>query len=393
VNADAHVRGRLRALAQTSIPSACDVAVVGGGPAGSAAARRLALAGARVVLIERSHFQWPRIGESLAPAVQPELIALGVWREFRALDPLPSYGTRSHWGDAAGSAHSHLMSPWGSGWHVDRRAFDTMLAEAAERAGAVVATGAAVVDVRHSAGARTLVLRTCGDVSGGASDKDLHARVIIDATGRAASMSAACGAGRVVIDHLVGVACAFSGIDVAREGYVMVETTAEGWWYSAPVPSGALVVMAMTDGDICGRSRLASHDRWSAHLETAPATKTRTGGGRLLWGPRAFSAASHRLIRRDRRSPCLAVGDASLAVDPISGSGVVRALRTASAGAEAALALLNGGGSEIIRAYEADRDAECTAYLDERATYYGLERRWSTSPFWARRARVSEIAS
>src|SRR4051812_21053115 len=105
-----------------------DVAVVGGGPAGAASARRLALAGARVVVVERSRFHAPRIGDSLAPAIQPELIGLGVWREFQALGPMPSYGTRSHWGDAAASLHSHMMSPWGSGWHVDRRAFDLMLA-------------------------------------------------------------------------------------------------------------------------------------------------------------------------------------------------------------------------------------------------------------------------
>ncbi len=106
----------------------------------------------------------------------------------------------------------------------------------------------------------------------------------------------------------------------------------------------------------------------------------------MFWGPRIFSAVSQRLCRRELSAPGLAVGDASLAVDPISGSGVVRALRSARAGAEAALALLDGRASSAIVAYEADRDLECATYLQERAHYYGIEQRWQESPFWQRRA-------
>jgi len=392
MDAESKVPKELPALESGSLPRTCDVAIVGGGPAGSAAARWLALGGASVALIERSRFDAPRIGESLAPAVQPELVALGVWREFQALDPLPSYGTRSHWGDATPSVHSHMMNPWGSGWHVDRRAFDTMLVSAAAAAGASVVTNTAVVELRHSAAEWTLVMRPAADVLPRQRDVELRARVIIDATGRAASIAAQTGAGRVVFDRLVGVASLFAGIDAA-ERYVMVETTPEGWWYSAPIPGAGLMVMAMTDSDICGHSRLATDVEWSARLDASRATKSRIGSSRRLWVPRVFSAASHRLIRGEWQRRWLAVGDAALAVDPISGSGVVRALRTARAGAEAALELLAGANFEVIRAYETDRDRECTTYLDERAMYYGFERRWSASPFWSRRAKVSAIAS
>ena len=70
-------------------------------------------------------------------------------------------------------------------------------------------------------------------------------------------------------------------------------------------------------------------------------------------------------------------------MDPISGSGVVRALKTAhaGAGAGAALAVLDGDRS-AIEAYEAARDDECTVYLVERERYYGAEARWPEAPFW-----------
>ena len=48
-----------------------DVLVAGAGPAGSATALRLAQRGLRVAVLERGHFAEVRVGESLAPAVQP----------------------------------------------------------------------------------------------------------------------------------------------------------------------------------------------------------------------------------------------------------------------------------------------------------------------------------
>jgi flavin-dependent dehydrogenase len=98
-----------------------------------------------------------------------------------------------------------------------------------------------------------------------------------------------------------------------------------------------------------------------------------------------FCALSQRLRRKSWRRPWLAVGDAALAVDPISGSGVVRALSTARAAAESAASLLDGRTRGAIEDYEADRDRECTSYLYERAAYYGIEQRWRHAPFWHRR--------
>ena len=361
-----------------------DVAVVGGGPAGSATARRLASHGCRVALIDRSRFGAPRVGESLVPSVQPLLRELGVWREFLALGPLPSHGTRSLWGDGTPQAHSHIASPWGCGWHVDRLAFDRMLVSAARCAGTVFFDATTTLDCDRSAGGWTLTLIERRDDSRGDSYQ-VQARVLIDATGRSARIAHRVGATRLAFDCLVGVAMQVGGIDTTCEGYVMVETTADGWWYTSPVPDGSMMVMLMTDGDLCGRADLSSIATWWERLQTTEATSVRVTGGAPWWGPRVFSAISQRLRRRDQRSPWLAVGDASLAVDPISGSGVARALRSARAGAEAALAILSGD-PQAIEEYEGNRDVECTVYLYERAQYYGIEKRWEKYPFWQRRA-------
>src|SRR5437868_15004739 len=63
----------------------CDVAVIGGGPAGSTAAALLARRGYRVVLLEKAHHPRFHIGESLLPMNLPIFERLGVLEKVRAL--------------------------------------------------------------------------------------------------------------------------------------------------------------------------------------------------------------------------------------------------------------------------------------------------------------------
>src|SRR6266852_566136 len=62
-----------------------DVAILGGGPGGSAAASYLAKAGLKCVLFERELFPRPHIGESLVPASNRVLGDLGLLEEMDEL--------------------------------------------------------------------------------------------------------------------------------------------------------------------------------------------------------------------------------------------------------------------------------------------------------------------
>jgi len=145
------------------------------------------------------------------------------------------------------------------------------------------------------------------------------------------------------------------------------------------------VTMLMTDGDIAGRAHLVAIENWRGRLLATGATAARVGDAPARWGPRAFNAGSQRLCRSVGADRWLAVGDAALAVDPLSGSGVLRALRTARACAATAIELLQHASLDPIDAYEDERDRESLSYLEERALYYGLERRWPGAVFWQRR--------
>ncbi len=100
-------------------------------------------------------------------------------------------------------------------------------------------------------------------------------------------------------------------------------------------------------------------------------------------GVRVVTARSARLDRAAGRN-WLAVGDAALAYDPLSGQGIVRALGSGEA-----------GGRAIVDWYEGDHEApgryadavahEFKSYQTLCLSYYSSERRWSGSPFWERR--------
>lgn len=366
-----------------------DVAVVGAGPAGSATALRLARAGARVLLLERSHFEHPRVGESLSPEINPLLRELGV--ELSGAQQ--AHGIRSCWGGTGST--SHLFSPYGTGWYVDRAAFDRRLAGAAASAGADLRVGTACLDVVHE-GAWTLVL------TGGAT---ATAQTVVDATGRAARIGRRLGAERLAFDRLVAVTAFVPAAEPG--GFGLVETVPEGWCYSAPAGRGRLVAMVLTDADLVRDAALTTPERWRAAL--GPETAERLAGAAPP-GLRVVSAASQRLRRRAgadhgdgvgvgvgdrvdevrRGGRWLAVGDAASAQDPITGTGVVRALRAARAAADTLLGgdRLPAPGQDGLAAYETALDRECTAYLHRRADYYAAETRWPTAPFWQRRLRM-----
>jgi len=366
-------------------PASFDVAVVGAGPAGAATARGLAQTGLRVVLLEKSRFDRPRVGESLAPDVQPMLKGLGLWPEFCALQPLPSFGNRSAWGSATIREHSHLMTPWQQGWHIDRVRFDRMLAEGAAQAGAELRLATRVRGCADCGDEFRILLAQDGQ------DAELRARFVVDATGRGAALARSLRARHAVFDRLVAVAVEFTDPAANSHCFTLVESTPDGWWYCAPAGADRSVAMLMSDGDLVRTGRLAAAAGWVGALERAPAVAERMKYRERtpVWGPEIIPAVSQRLRRLSTRR-WLAVGDAALAVDPISGSGVIRALRMAQSAVTTIPAVFSVG-DEVLTGYESALDSECTDYLEERAHYYNQERRWQ-SPFWQRRAALAPHA-
>lgn len=351
-----------------------DILIVGGGPAGSAAAITLARAGARVAVVERSQYEGRRLGETLLPQVQVPLARLGVWERFLEQAPLPAPGLVCIWGSEDPYANDSLFNPFGPGWQIDRAGFDRMLASAATAAGAVLFTGARPQDCRQEEQEWRLVIPQQGEA------RLLRASFLLLTTGRASFLGELGPCRRLVWDRLVG-AVRFLKVRAgeALDPRIWIEACEEGWWYSAALPEGGLVAAYMTDADLLPRAARSREAAWHRALLQAPYTAARVAAGYEAEPLRLGSANSY--LRVPARGPnWRAAGDAAAAFDPLSAQGIYQALESGIAAAEALLASRTRSGAEGLGPERA-----FTTYLRERQHYYRQEGRWPHAPFWLRR--------
>src|SRR3954466_2877942 len=176
-----------------------DVAIIGGGPAGSSMACYLAKAGVKCVVFERELFPRPHVGESLVPSSTrvfkdldflPQMEAAKFPHKFGAVwttnDQNPGY---VH--DLEGLAPEYNvdirfeerkqegMEDRNYTFHVDRGKFDLMLLQHAHQLGATVYEGVQVQNVDFSELGQPNIHFTIGK-------KNIHTtvRLVVDASGR-----------------------------------------------------------------------------------------------------------------------------------------------------------------------------------------------------------------
>jgi flavin-dependent dehydrogenase len=153
-----------------------DVLVLGGGPAGCAAAISARLAGLSVALVEQAAFPRDRVGETLHPGVEPILRQLGVWERVEAAGFLRPEGifVGLHgppdfvpYGQDEGGGAWRGLQAW-------RATFDSILLERAREAGAVVLQPCRAVKPVVRGGRVEGVVTSMGT---------MYARVTVDACG------------------------------------------------------------------------------------------------------------------------------------------------------------------------------------------------------------------
>lgn len=365
-----------------------DVAIAGGGPAGIAAAITLAEKGRSVLVAERSHYQGVRVGETFPPAIRQVLTGLGLQKAFEAALCLPSYGIRSLWGSFAPYERSFIFDPYGAGWHVDRGAFDARLAQAARDRGIGIETGCQLLDCLPGA-SRRWKLRFGSDDSW----FDVESDFVVDATGRASAVARRLGRRRIFLDRLVGLFGYFrqkSAAGCEAEPFMLIEAAEDGWWYSAPLPQGRLVVAFMTDADLCSQASMSQASDWVSRLRSAPHTQERAAP--FLLEDEILAVAAHT-SRLDRFSGpgWIAAGDSAFSFDPLSGDGVYRALSSGKRAGEAIAAAWPRDDSELSR-YCRELDETFEYYRRRLEHYYHQEARWAAAPFWMRRRKPNEAA-
>jgi flavin-dependent dehydrogenase len=352
-----------------------DVAIVGGGPGGSATAISL-LAHApslSVILIEATNYDTPRLGETLPPPTRSILEHLDLWNAFCALRPREVFGTAAVWGQPAPLANDFIYMPANTGWHIDRTSFDRLLASEAGKRGATLHTGTTLREVLQVGDDWQLT------PTNGAA---FSARFIVDATGGTAVLARRFGAQFVSVDRLVAVARFFAGGgDDAR---LLVEAFEDGWWYTAGLPSGKRITGCITDADLAKQMKLGRTEEWQRTLATAPTVAAVMNECKPA-GPIIIRSTASRRLEPVATKRWLAVGDAASRFDPLSSQGIIKGLRSGIFASYAIGDWLTAGdesGLQRYRRYVAD---EFRSYSEVRTKYYCQEQRWPASEFWRRR--------
>ncbi|HXG23656.1 MAG TPA: NAD(P)/FAD-dependent oxidoreductase, partial [Chthonomonadales bacterium] len=157
------------------MPSACDVVVVGGGPAGCAAATFLAQAGLDVLLLDRAHFPRDKpCGEFLTPETMRLFRSLGVWEAVRKAGAV-RVPVAQLWSPNGALAQYSPEEEEAAGWSLRRTALDVALLENARAHGAEVREGVAVRGLVWEEGRVGGVI--CGD------GRKVSARLVVGADG------------------------------------------------------------------------------------------------------------------------------------------------------------------------------------------------------------------
>jgi flavin-dependent dehydrogenase len=341
-----------------------DIAVVGGGPAGAITSLCLSRMGWHVGVIERTAFDRERFGETLPPEVNPVLRGLGLWEAFLTQEPLESPGIVSTWGSGIPVEVDFAANAFGCGWHIDRNRFDKVLCQQAAASGARLF-------LHRNAG---WTARDCAWQLEG-----LQAKLLVNATGRSGLMlDKASDLERE--DALLSIVFRISDEKRAsRDQRTWIETAPAGWWYSTLLADGTGVAMFFTGAEIYREHGISIGEQ----LVAAPLTRARLNSGRASQ-PRIVYVPSGRL-KDAFGTNWIAVGDSASSYDPLSGNGILKALRHGEAAARAINGHLRGDTGAMER-YASQVRLEFETYSQQRRRFYSSERRWAGHPFWARRS-------
>jgi flavin-dependent dehydrogenase len=307
----------------------CDVAVIGGGPAGSTAAAMLARRGHRVIALEKAHHPRFHIGESLLPMNLPIFERLGVLDKVRALgvfkpgadfeaDNERGYNTYA-FARAIGVSPPHSYQVW-------RQDFDQMLYEHARCCGADAREGHEVVAVEQS-GPRDTRLDVQTDDG---RHYSLRARYVVDASGRDALLSAQKKLRRKNAEHQsAAIFGHFRGAEPragADAGNISIYRFEHGWMWMIPLPGEVMSVGAVCRPDYLKQRRGRTTEFLLDTLKLNPGLWQRLRQAELI-GHEVRVTGNYSYDSACMGGPgWLLVGDAFAFLDPVFSSGVYLAM-------------------------------------------------------------------
>ncbi len=227
-----------------------DVIVIGGGPAGSAAATMLAAKGIRTLLLERERFPRHHVGESLLPASIPVLAELGALPAVQDAGFLPKWGATMVWGRDSTPwswyfKETNLTYP--HAYQVWRPKFDSILLDNSRAKGVDVRERHHVAEVLFDGG-RAAGVRFRDDAG---REQVARADFIVDASGQNGLLGRQLGLREWddFFQNLAVYGYFYGGqrLPSPDENNIFIEAYPQGWLWNIPLPGGRSSVGAVVD--------------------------------------------------------------------------------------------------------------------------------------------------
>src|ERR1700733_14634298 len=315
----------------------CDVAVIGGGPAGSTAATLLAKRGYKVIALEKARHPRFHIGESLLPMNLPVFERLGVLDKVRALGifkPGADFEANNERGyntyafaRAIGNSPPHAYQVW-------RQDFDKMLYDHARESGADAREGHEVLSIDQIGPRETrLEVRTDGGRSYG-----IQARYLVDASGRDAFLSAKKKLRRKNNEHQsAAIFGHFRGAELRPgedAGNISIYSFEHGWMWMIPLPDGVMSVCAVCRPAYLKQRKGKPLDFLLDTLKQNEGVRNRMEHAELIGGEVRVTGNYSYDSTRMGGPGWVMIGDAFAFLDPVFSSGVYLAMSGAEQAAQ-----------------------------------------------------------
>jgi flavin-dependent dehydrogenase len=352
-----------------------EICVVGAGPAGSTFAARMAQLGHQVHLIERKYFPRRHLGESLSPGVMTLLRAADMHQTVEAAGFPTVRGVWVKWADGP----RLRADPGERGLLVDRGEFDLRLLERARACGVRVHQPARVLEQMWDGAKWRLSIDADG------TSKRLDADFVADAGGRRnASPRRRMKTGASTL----AVYGYWRGASLPATP--RIEASRDGWCWGVPLPDGTYNTLVFVDPAWFRSAPGATMMERFLQLIDGSSLMEECRDVHLIAPVRAIDATPY--LGSDCVAPTrIRLGDAALAIDPISSSGVQKAIQSALSGAIVANTLLRR--PELT-------DAALSFYRKQLTDASERHRRWAAGhyrdvaascdrPFWRERAAPS----
>lgn len=313
-----------------------DVAIIGGGPAGSTAATLLARAGRRVIVLEREKFPRFHIGESLLPFSVQTFDRLGVRQKLdRAF--LPKYGGEIMAGSGSKAVKFYFKDGFRStrdrAYQVTRSEFDKLLLDHSRESGAEVREEAEVKKINFQPDGVTIeVTDAAGTVA------RVEARYLLDCSGRQTMLGSLLKL-KKTYDHLqkFSLFAHYENVDrlPGRDAtLIRMVRGLDRWFWLIPLTETRTSVGVVLDTATFRASRLSPESAFEQYLSEQPIMVERMKNATRvspIYSAGDYSYRNAKLFG-DR---WLLVGDAAGFIDPVFSSGVFLAIMSAEKAADA----------------------------------------------------------